>query len=487
MLDLPRFERDAESYCRALNRERYLYCTGLQATLELTTLYEDYEPLFRTDTYGELQEADTDPEHRQRLLAFAADGFLADRVKSFDERLAVRIAAATIEWDALPLPYNSVKSALANEPDPHRRHDLESRWLQCAAMLNPLHEERQRTRLESALALGSDYPSLVAELHSLAYDDLTTAATAFLSATQELYLGALGEWLGLQGLSLVDATPSDLVRLFRAPDFDLVFNPKALLPALYRSLRDLGMDVRDQSNLSLDWEPRPLKAPGSYCWPLALPDDVRFGLRPIGGCQDYLGLFLAAGTAVHYANVDRTLGFADRWLGDPSVPRSMGRLLESLLLVPAWLERYVEYEQPADFRRLGLLQRLTRVRRAATGILYTQEFYRTDDFDALARRYAELFTLHLGVEHAPEPFLAAIADDLAPMYTFRAWIFAAQHARYLAAQYDEEWYRSPRAAHFLRDLWREGQKHSVDELARFMGYSGLDLRPLVEELNEGLS
>jgi hypothetical protein len=65
-------------------------------------------------------------------------------------------------------------------------------------------------------------------------------------------------------------------------------------------------------------------------------------------------------------------------------------------------------------------------------------------------------------------------------------VFAVQQRRYLQREYDEEWYRVPRAGRFLRDLWREGQKHAVDELARFMGYPGLDLRPLTDELRDGV-
>ena len=77
-------------------------------------------------------------------------------------------------------------------------------------------------------------------------------------------------------------------------------------------------------------------------------------------------------------------------------------------------------------------------------------------------------------------------EGFAAVERFRAAIFEAQHRRYLQREYEEEWYRVPRAGRFLRDLWREGQKYPVDELARYMGYDGLDLRPLTEELLAGV-
>jgi hypothetical protein len=34
----------------------------------------------------------------------------------------------------------------------------------------------------------------------------------------------------------------------------------------------------------------------------------------------------------------------------------------------------------------------------------------------------------------------------------------------------------------LIELWRDGQRHPVESLAHFMGYDGLDLAPVTEEI-----
>jgi hypothetical protein len=65
----------------------------------------------------------------------------------------------------------------------------------------------------------------------------------------------------------------------------------------------------------------------------------------------------------------------------------------------------------------------------------------------------------------------------------RAWIFEAQHRRYLQREFDDDWFRNPKAGKFLIELWRDGQRHPVEELADFMGYAGLDLGPVTEEIN----
>jgi len=483
VLNLPVFERDAEAFSSALNRERYHYLAGLTPTLPLTALYADFRHLFNEDTFGELLEAEVEPRPKRLLLAFTGTHFLESRASAYTEQLAAQESALQVVWDDQGLPYRSVGVRIANEPDARRRHALDASRRAALATLNPLREERHRTLLESVHALGqSSYVAFYDQLHELSLADLTKAAQHFLAATERVYFDALDELLGTIGLARADAQPCDLAWLFRGRPFDAQFGARALLPTLYRTLRVLGVDLQEQPNIVLDTEPRPLKHPGAHCVPLAIPEEIRVVLLPGGGHQDYAALFQALGVAEYYAHRERTSRFAQRWLGDCSVPESYGLLLQHLLTDSRWLREYLGFAQPVDYCRIAFFERLYQVRRCATQLLYEQELHRAEDYEALAQRYVELFTRHLGIEHAPEPFLAEAEDGLYTAHRLRAWIFEAQHRRYLQKEYDEEWFRLPRVGRFLRDLWRESHQHSVEELARFMGYSGLDLRPLTDEL-----
>jgi hypothetical protein len=487
VLDLAVFERDAEAFSRALSREHYLQGAGLKPTLDLTPLYEDFTHLFREDTFGEVLKAELEPTPKRHLLDFVATGYLEDQAKPYTERLAALEASTTVPWEGQSLPYRAAAVAIANEPDAQRRHDLDARHRAATASFNPVYEARHRTLLERARALDrGDYVALHDELRQLHLAELTGAGQRFLATTERAYFDALAELLGTIGLARADAAKCDLAWLFRAPQFDSQFGAKAMLPALYRTLRDLGIDLAEQTNVTLDTEVRPLKSPRAFCAPLAIPDDVRLVIMPMGGRVDYAALFHEAGHAEHFANVDRTLAFPYRWLGDNSVTESYAFLLEHLTTEVNWLRRHLEFDYPADYLRLALFQRLYMLRRYATKLVYEQELHRGEDYEALSQRYVELFSGNLGVEYGPEPFLADVDDGVYAAQYVRAWIFEAQHRRYLQNEYDEEWFRAPRAGRFLRDLWREGQKYPVDELARFMGYSGLDLRPITEELLAGV-
>ena len=85
-----------------------------------------------------------------------------------------------------------------------------------------------------------------------------------------------------------------------------------------------------------------------------------------------------------------------------------GNLFEYLLADPSWARPTLDVAYPADYRRLALFERLYLLRRHATWLLYERALYAGDDYEALGQSYAELFTRTLGVEHAPEPYLAEL-------------------------------------------------------------------------------
>src|SRR5258706_12501965 len=85
------------------------------------------------------------------------------------------------------------------------------------------------------------------------------------------------------GISLGEARPWDVPRLFRAPEWDKSFSPDAMLPALEATLADLGIDLRSQTNVHLDLDQRPAKSPRAFCSPIEVPDKVMLVIQPIGG------------------------------------------------------------------------------------------------------------------------------------------------------------------------------------------------------------
>jgi hypothetical protein len=484
-MDVALLERDGEAFSRAIALEYYQHQAGLKPTLDLQPIYDSFRHLFTERTLQDLERAPVEPKARRFLQDFVVTESLEARVRDLTEKLAAAEAAATVVWDGERLPYRRAPMVWSQEPDPERRRRLNALWRQELTRFQPLRERRHRILVEEAANLGfGDYVACYDTLRGLNLASLSEQARRFLSATADVYHDTLGGFLSRLGLRRGDAWKCDLGYLFRGVEFDLLFPSDELLPSLLGTLKEMGLQLDDR--VDLDDEPRPLKTPRAACFPVEIPGDVRLILAPVGGRLDYETLFHEAGHALHYANVDGTLPFAYRRLGDTSVTETYAFLFQYLTMDLRWLTRRLRLSQPTEYLRLATFQKLYMVRRYATKVLYEQELHRSENPEAAARRYRELFADHLGVEYPREEYLSDVDDGFYSAQYLRAWAFEAQLRSYLREDFDEEWYRLPKVGRFLVELWREGQRYTVEELARFIGAEGLDLGPLQEELLDAL-
>jgi hypothetical protein len=224
------------------------------------------------------------------------------------------------------------------------------------------------------------------------------------------------------------------------------------------------------------------------CLPLEVPQDVRVLLRRVGGWQDFGRTLRGLGMAEHLAHADASLRVWERWLGDETPTFGYGFLLEGLLRDKTWLLSRLEYEASDDFRVITHLGWLYRVRRAAAGAMYEQRVWQAEPGGSLAADYEESLSTATRVRHFADTYLQVLLgapwSTLRQATLLRAELFAAQLRLFLQREFDEEWWRSNRAARFLKDeLWRPGRRYSAEELLGFMGYEGLDANALVAEFN----
>jgi len=57
---------------------------------------------------------------------------------------------------------------------------------------------------------------------------------------------------------------------------------------------------------------------------------------------------------------------------------------------------------------------------------------------------------------------------------------------FLRKEYGDEWFNNREAGEFLMNMWANGQKYSVIELAKMIGYSELNIEPLIVSLRKHL-
>ncbi len=491
--DVERFERQAEAFVRARSARRWRHAVGEAPTLGLGSLYEQDFPSFTShELYADLLDAPIeDANQRRRLQALLAGALLEGRTRDLAGRAARLTATLTVEREPQELSWRGAPMAWTLAADVSTRHAIQESWLhETGAELNPALQRWQEALLAELPALGGQsWSAYWSTWLGYPVDAAPELARQVLDATADTYHATLKAFFDQLELPVDDAWTADADWAFRAPRFDLSFPTRTLMQTLTRGLRDLSVDLTAQPGLRLDLDQRPGKLADVACVALDVPNEVGVSYRPIGGYLDYERLLRGIGQAQHLLHTDRTLPFASRWLGDPSTTLGYGVLLEGLLREPRWLESNVDLPAPYDFLVIAHLGWMHRVRRAAAGTLYDRALWSPDG--ATAGDHADTLGAALRLRAFPEerllPLLDCVWQPLQADAELRAEVFAAQLRRYLRTEYDEEWFRSPRAARFIREeLWRPGRRHSADELLRFMGYAGFDPRILCSEIVEVL-
>ncbi|MBA2240837.1 MAG: hypothetical protein H0W09_06305 [Solirubrobacterales bacterium] len=481
------FEREVEALSTALARRRYRHDAGLEATLDLVNDYEGYERLCSPETFERLDDTPIDPKQLRSLRRFVAEQFLESGARALTERVANFETGTTVLWNGAPLPYRAAQVAQWTEPEQERRHELAELVLAETARLT-------RPRLERLSVVGGlvgelgyrDMVSLWSELHGLALPTLNETAEQILAASSSLYDQTLRDYLVHHQLA-GDVWEVDLQWIFLGAELERDYPSQRTVPSLYRTFRELGLALEDQSNLRLDRAARPLKRQAPFCSPIAVPDEVIGVLLPLGGRRELDWLLEVVGLAEPFVQVDGTQPFAHRRLGDVAVGRGYGELFRALGRDPGWLRSRLEVDDPRDHLRLASFEALYRLRRAAAMFRFEQELHASEEPESLGESYAEQLGGALSVRVAPEQYLSEVGEQPIAAHALRGAMLGAQLSLFLRGEYDDEWSRSSRAGGFLLDRWREGLRYTADEFAQFCGFDALDPSPLLAELRERLA
>jgi hypothetical protein len=317
---------------------------------------------------------------------------------------------------------------------------------------------------------------------------LSRQTEAFLGETESLYRAVMEPELRRRtGVGLDDATPADVARMFRAPEWDRGFPLDRAVPALRATLLDMGIDLDAQRNVVLDVDARPGKVPRAFCAPVRVPDRVFLVILPQGGQDDYRALFHEAGHTEHFANTDASLPAEHRVLGDNGVTEGWAFLLEHLVSDPAWLSARLDFSGGEDYVRFSALERLFFVRRYCAKLAYELELHSGKPLAELPALYAERLSAATGVRYPEADHLDDVDEGFYVTCYLRAWGFEAQLRQVLAEEVGSAWFRRKAGGDLLRELWSLGQAKTADELLDDVAGAEIDLSVLADELRERLA
>jgi hypothetical protein len=137
-------------------------------------------------------------------------------------------------------------------------------------------------------------------------------------------------------------------------------------------------------------------------------------------------------------------------------------------------------ESYLDFTRF---HRLFMFRRYSAKLHYEVEYDERGGGPGLAEAYARWLIRGCGVAYPRQRYLEDFDGGFYVVQYLQAWIWEVQLREHLRQQFGEAWFTKRSAGDLLKDMWAEGMKYDVWEVAARLGYPGLSLAPLTSELS----
>jgi hypothetical protein len=487
--DLDRFRERADRFIAELDEEFYLHYAGHKEKLELSPIYERFSDLTQLDQALALGRSADGDRHIQELWRFAVEGYLGELTREPAEKVAELEATLEAEVDGETIPFRMLRPAMANEPDRDKRERLDRVRVELTEeRLNPLHAEGVQIVRDGVERLEApNYAELYRRL-GFRLDDLADQCRALLDSTEKLFEESADKLFRARaGVGLDEAKRWDVIRTFRAPQWDAQFPAEKMLPALEATLSDMGVDLRSQENVELDVEQRPQKSPRAFCAPIEVPGRVVLVIQPMGGADDWRALFHEAGHTEHYANTSANLLMEEKRLGDVAVTEGWAMLMQHLTDDPAWLTRRLDFPRPDEFEREGVTQLLYMVRRYSAKLLYELEFFQADDPTQLSNRYVEILGDALKIEPSAADYLSDIDSSFYVTGYLRSWAFEAQFRTHLRERFGNDWFTKREAGSLVRELWETGMSMTADEMLHEVTGQELEMDAVAQLTRDVLS
>lgn len=379
---------------------------------------------------------------------------------------------------------------IANEPERRKQARLYEAWNKVTdEKINPVLKNRLEKLHDTAKDLGyNSYLALYEDIKGTDFTNLERLLQKFIEETESLYVDKMSQILDEKTqVGLEEAELYDVIFLFRAKEFDRYFEKDKIVETFRKTLARMDIVLEKQKNIEIDTEERPRKSPRAFCSWIKVPDDIKLVIRPTGGWDDYAALFHEGGHAEHHAFVNPSLPVEYKRLGDNSVTEAFAFLFQYLTQDENWVKQYISPEATEGFIKLASLRKLLFLRSYGAKLSYEIKLHTSPTLEDLDSTYKKIMERVLKFRHPPINYLITVDDAFYCAQYLQAWIFEAQLRSMLEERFGKEWFNNPKTGEFLKKLWAHGQKYNVIELAQQLGYSGLDIEPLLKALTQRLT
>ena len=489
------FEARLSRYMFERSEESRAVRVGEKETSEQAEIVRRYADLFSREQLGALREAEDGAarDERERLFRLrktCEGGLLANELVERYDELENRLLAARITFKGEEMPLRTAQAKLAVLPDYRDRDELGEIQAEKSAEFNPdrlalltagEELEAELSGIADAVDRNEDEKGIsIRELSAVLSDSSTRLTDTFVALRDRWFDRLLGP-----GRPEVPSS-YHMSYMRRLSPLEATYTKERATEVCLATLKELGFDLAAATNIKLDLDDRPQKAPRACVIASDPPHIVHLITRSQGGLHDYQAFLHEAGHALHYGGVDPALPVAFRKLArDHALTEIYSYICEAISQEPEWHARHfgLSREEAAQNAEATLFLEAILFRRYEAKLRYELDFWsRFADVGGSPEGYEEYLTAATGVHYRRSGYLSDMDPGFYSADYLRAWIRKAQLRRYLIDTYGPDWWRSPETGEFLRELFLEGTRPSTEDIARQIGYDPLDTGPFLRLL-----
>jgi hypothetical protein len=469
---------------------------GEKETSEQAEIVKRYADLFTRAQLDSLRatEASASGDEREllyRLRHTCEGGLIAAALAEQEDELENRFLAERVTFQGEELPLRSAQAMLAVLPAYADREELGGLQADAAASFN----DDSLELLRAGEALSAEYSGIAdavernEDAKGISLRELASVLTAASDAAAASFAELRGRWferlLGPEREAVPSSYHTSYMR--RLSPLESTYTKDRATEVCLETLTGLGFDLAAASNIKLDLDDRPQKAPRACVIASDPPDIVHLITRAQGGLHDYQAFLHEAGHALHYGGVDPSLPYTFRRISrDHALTEIYSYICEAVTREPGWHALYfgLDDEQAAENAEATVFLEALLYRRYVAKLRFELEFWSRFAGDGgTSTGYEELLTEATGIRYRRDAYLNDMDSGFYSADYLRAWIRSAQLRRHLIDTIGEDWWRSAETGELLRGLFLEGTKPTSEEIADRIGFDPLDTAPLLAEIS----
>jgi len=489
------FESQLASYLFERSEEHRAVRVGEKETSEQAEIVHRYADLFSRGQLDALREAehgasDEDREKLARLRMTCEGGLVSAELVERDDELENKLLAARVTFKGEEMPLRTAQAKLAVLPDYADRDELGAIQAEASAAFNPdrlslmtAGEElaAELSGIADAVERNEDEKGISLRTLSAALADASRASTASYGVLRDRWFEKL---LGAGHPAVPTSSHTSYMR--RLSPLEATYTKDKATEVCLATLTELGFDLAAATNIKLDLDDRPQKAPRACVIASDPPNVVHLITRAQGGLHDYQAFLHEAGHALHYGGVDPNLPLTFRRISrDHALTEIYSYIVEAISREPGWHARHfgLSDTQAQENAQATVFLEALLFRRYEAKLRFELDFWtRFADDGGTPGGYEDYLTSATGIRYRADGYLSDMDSGFYSADYLRAWIRSAQLRHHLIDTVGPEWWRNPATGELLRGLFFEGTKPSSEEIAARIGYDPLDTGPLVAEI-----